>query len=70
MDRNESIEIKRYIKTKAAAKTIGLAEGTLHNMRANRKGPPYIRVGRAILYDLTDLLEYMRNHKIDPEKVG
>lgn len=61
---------KKFLKTKEAAKILRLAEGTLANMRSNNRGPPYIKVGGAILYDAADLLDYMRNHKIDPENIG
>ena len=50
-----------------AAIVLGLAVQTLRNWRSVRKGPPYLKLGRAIRYDPADLETYRENRKITPE---
>lgn len=50
-----------------AAAFLGLGVQSLRNARCCRKGPPYIKLGRRIVYKLTDLEEYLDRHRIDPE---
>lgn len=38
-----------------ASDRLGIAVGTLRNMRSRGGGPPYVRVGRRIRYRLVDL---------------
>jgi len=57
----------RYVPTREAAKIRCQSEGTLCNERSRGTGPPYIKVGRRVLYDIEDIYEFMRKHKIDPE---
>lgn len=43
------------MKTQAASNYTGLAESTLEKMRVRGNGCPFIRIGRAVLYDPDDL---------------
>jgi predicted DNA-binding transcriptional regulator AlpA len=43
------------VDTKAAAARIGLAAGTLRNMRIRREGPAHAKIGRAVRYRVSDL---------------
>ena len=58
----------RVITEKEAAIHLCLAVQTLRNWRHQRKGPPYIKISRAIRYNLKDIEEYMRQHKKIPER--
>ncbi len=41
---------------------------TLRNHRHLGKGLPYLKVGRKILYDWDDVVEYLETKKIYPER--
>jgi excisionase family DNA binding protein len=56
----------RKLSVKEAAAYLGLSVSTLNKMRLNGTGPPYLKLGRRVLYDLRDLeawaSERKRNH--------
>jgi predicted DNA-binding transcriptional regulator AlpA len=58
----------KIIDEKIAADYLGLAVQTLRNWRNQCKGPPYIKLGKAIRYRTGDLDEYTKNRRIDPTK--
>ncbi len=64
---------KRYVKTEIAAQYMGLSKATLDKDRCTRLlGIPFIKAGRAILYDLTDLDEWIAGRKqknASPEEI-
>jgi len=41
---------------------------TLENWRSAKRGPTYIKVGRSVLYRLSDVLDYERSHTIQRGK--
>jgi predicted DNA-binding transcriptional regulator AlpA len=43
------------LRTSAAADYLGYAESTLEKKRLTGDGPPFIKLGRAIVYDTRDL---------------
>jgi predicted DNA-binding transcriptional regulator AlpA len=45
----------RRLRTPAAADYLGYAESTLEKKRVTGEGPPFIRLGRVIVYDTRDL---------------
>jgi predicted DNA-binding transcriptional regulator AlpA len=45
----------RRLRTPAAADYIGYSESTLEKKRLTGEGPPFIHLGRAIVYDTRDL---------------
>jgi predicted DNA-binding transcriptional regulator AlpA len=45
----------RRLRTPAAADYVGYSESTLEKKRLTGGGPPFIRLGRAIVYDTRDL---------------
>jgi predicted DNA-binding transcriptional regulator AlpA len=55
------------VKDTKAAIIMGLQTQTLRNWRAQSKGPPYIKIGRSVRYDINDLLEYMAKRRVTPE---
>ena len=56
--------VKRYLPEKSVCEMTGIAIPTLRNHRHLRKGIPYIKVGRKVLYDVLDVDNHMENHKI------
>lgn len=52
-----------------AAELLGLRVGTLRNIRsAGLPGPPYVRLGRAVRYDLNDIEGYIEANRVDPNR--
>jgi len=48
----------KFIKTKDLAERWGLHEGTLRNWRAQKKGPPYYKTGKDVVYKLSDITKH------------
>ena len=63
----EALNEGSVVDENQAAKIIGRAVQTLRNDRHLRQGPPYIKIGRSIRYQISDLLDYLKRHRIDPE---
>ena len=55
---------KRYLSETEVADHTGIAVSTLRNYRHLGKGIPYIKMGSRVLYDLSDVEEFMQSHKI------
>ena len=64
---NEVVTVNQIVNENKASKILGRAVQTLRNDRHLRQGPPYIRIGRSIRYKVSDLIEYIERHRIDPE---
>ena len=62
--------MNQVINEVKAAEIICVAVQTLRNWRHQRKGPPYLKISRAVRYKVEDLESYMDSKRIDPEKVG
>ena len=48
-------QISQYLRTADAAEHCGSAKSTFDKLRCSGDGPPFIRRGRTILYDRSDL---------------
>jgi predicted DNA-binding transcriptional regulator AlpA len=61
----------RKLSVQEAAHFLGLSVSTLNKLRLTGAGPPYMKLGRRVLYDLRDLEEWAasrkRNHTSDSE---
>jgi predicted DNA-binding transcriptional regulator AlpA len=56
----------RLLTSKEAASLLGMAVGTLTNLRWRGEGPPYIKKGRFVRYWLSDLLAWANRDKVIP----
>jgi excisionase family DNA binding protein len=54
---------RRMLRTRDAAAYTGLAKSTLEKLRVYGGGCPYLRVGRAVLYDPADLDAWLAEHR-------
>ncbi|MFA5811060.1 MAG: helix-turn-helix domain-containing protein [bacterium] len=62
---------KRYLRTPEAATYLRLSEATLNKDRWSRLlGIPFIKAGRAILYDRDDLDSWLGKLKVNTVEVG
>jgi hypothetical protein len=56
------------VNNKTAADLIDTSTSTLEKDRATgHLGIPYVRVGRRVLYRLSDLEQWLREHQVTPE---
>jgi len=67
-DEKSSEELPRYLTEVEVSQMTGLALSTLRNTRLQCRGLPYIKIGRAVRYDLRDVVRYMETHKISPRE--
>jgi hypothetical protein len=58
-----SLEHGRFLRTPKAAKWLDLSESHLCKLRVQGLGPPYSKVGKAVLYNINDLNAYMAARK-------
>lgn len=59
----------KALTCREAAEIMGIAIGTLYNMRNRREGPPYYQNGRGkVVYRLKEVMHYMNQLRVDPEK--
>ena len=52
---------------KGAATYVGLKPPTMRKWRRERKGPPYIKIGRLVRYRQRDLDAFLEKHLQKPE---
>lgn len=52
-----------YLRPPQAAAALGLAVSTLAKMRVHGSGPKFARLGRAVIYDPSDLECWVASHK-------
>lgn len=51
------------LRTPAAAAYSGIGESTLEKLRLTGGGPPYMKVGKVVLYDPNDLDTWLASHR-------
>ncbi|MGI9102738.1 MAG: helix-turn-helix domain-containing protein [Terriglobales bacterium] len=52
------------LSAEQVAELTGLALDTLAQWRSQRRGIPYLKIGRAVRYDLTDVQAYLRGCRV------
>lgn len=55
-----------YVDNDAAASFLGLQPATLEIWRSRAEGPPYVKVGKRVMYAVADLREWMEGRKKRP----
>lgn len=53
----------RRMRTRAAAEYVGSSKSTLEKLRLTGGGPPFIKLGRTVVYDSRDLDEWLAARK-------
>jgi len=49
----------RKLRTADAAGYCGMAKSTLEKLRVTGGGPPYLKIGRTVVYNVADLDEWL-----------
>jgi len=50
-----------------AAKLLGCSKAALMNFRTQRRGPPYVLIGRLVRYRCRDLARWIKSRRVSPE---
>lgn len=58
---------ERYLTEREVSKIFRRAPSTLRNDRHRRRGLPYQKIGRQVLYRLSDINAYLEATRIEPE---
>ena len=53
--------VTKVVTTVEAARVLGLSDSTLAKMRLNGNGPIYCKLGRRVVYRLTDLEQWLQS---------
>ena len=60
--------MKRFMEEKEVSRLTSVSLQTLRNWRHLRKGFPYVKMGRKVLYDWDDIVSDLEARKIFPER--
>jgi hypothetical protein len=63
---NHAPNPRRLVSTRELAEIWGIPESTLRYWRSAEIGPPYVKLGGRIKYDLQDVERYVRANKRNP----
>jgi hypothetical protein len=61
------MEANTSLSDERAAEFLGLAPQTLRNWRFLGRGPKYSKLGRRVVYRVSDLEEFLSRTSVDPE---
>ena len=56
------------LDTEAASALLGCSPAALIKFRTERRGPPFVRVGRLVRYRRLDLVRWVRSKRVSPEQ--
>lgn len=56
--------IKQAITAEQASEIYGLSKGSLANLRFARRGPKFFKIGRKILYKVSDLESWLYQNPV------
>jgi len=51
---------RKALSPKDVAEIYSLSEGSLANMRSRREGPRYYKIGRKVIYFITDIEDWLK----------
>ena len=54
----------QFLNEKQVSEMTSIPLQTLRNNRFERKGMAYIKIGRSVRYELSDIVDFMRSRKI------
>jgi hypothetical protein len=59
---------QQFLNTKEAAAFLCVSERTLYSYR--KSGLPYSQIGRKVIFNIQDLLDYLKDHQINEKNGG
>ena len=63
MDATTHITPQSFLTQHEVAELLRLPERTLEDWRLTHAGPPYLKLGRHVRYDVQDVLAWVREHR-------
>ena len=60
---DNAIYQKLHLRTPQAAEYLGLSTSNMEKMRLRGDGPPYAKLGRLVIYDMSDLDAWVNARK-------
>ena len=60
-----STEISQKLKEPEAAEYLNMSRPWLRLGRMRRNGPPYLKIGRSVRYDIRDLDAWLEKHRVE-----
>ncbi len=57
-------KMNKLINTKGVSRMTGLSESTLTKLRMTGGGPKFIKLGRSVVYDPSDVEAWIDNHRV------
>jgi hypothetical protein len=66
-EKNKQSKIPTFLSKEETASILGISCGHLAVLRHRKSGPNFSKIGGAIYYDITDLLDYIDSCKALPE---
>ncbi len=58
-----ALSVRSHVDTRRAAELIGMSGRTLEKWRSEGTGPPFLKLGRRVLYSLADLETWVRSRR-------
>jgi hypothetical protein len=68
MTRPNALEEEGLLTENAAARVLCMSSRTLQTWRTKGRGPPFVRVGRAIRYTRQSLIDWTKANTVVPTK--
>jgi predicted DNA-binding transcriptional regulator AlpA len=65
---SDTFPARRLLQSKEADSYCGFAEGTLEKLRARKAGPPYVKYGHSVRYDLGHIDVWLHTLTYDPRE--
>ena len=53
--------MSRLADTREVAMYLGVSEGTLRRWRADGGGPPFMKIGKIVRYDMDEVIEWAKS---------
>ncbi len=66
----ERTPARSFLDTRRAAKVLGMSSRTLEKWRGLGTGPPFLKLGRRVLYSTTDLEAWIRSRRRNSTSEG
>ena len=66
MGRDYLVTINRLLTTRELADFLGVSESWCNQRRSDRDGPPYVKVGGAVRYQLDSVLTWVSEQEVVP----
>ncbi|MCX5814246.1 MAG: helix-turn-helix domain-containing protein [Proteobacteria bacterium] len=58
-----------YRNEREIAKLTGISLSSLRNNRSLKRGLPYIKIGKSIRYNMSDVINYLESHRIVTKEI-